>query len=297
MLTRTATAAGAAALLLGYATALATPAVAADGPGADPDCGTSVVVVTVCASDNASQPGNTDAAPADTGTDSSGGGGGGTPKCTYTKLEPQPPDTNLAVQDGKEQGPGAAYQVLCPGTGRIGVVWILDGEPAPVVPAVDPEVLAAQAVDSMKLTGPKVASPRSAGAYVVGMPTWMWVEPTETTYGPATATATAGAVTVTATAEVTSIRWDMGDGQAPVICHGPGTRYQASLGKTESPDCGHLYQHASTSEPSHRYTMTATSTWTITWQAQGAITDAGQWTETRTSTQTIAIGEAQALTS
>lgn len=149
----------------------------------------------------------------------------------------------------------------------------------------------------MKLTGPKVASPRPAGTYVVGMPTWVWVEPTETTYGPATATATAGAVTVTATAEVTSIRWDMGDGQAPVVCHGPGTGYQPSLGITAFPDCGHPYQHPSTSEPSHRYTVTATSTWTITWQAEGAITDQGEWTETRTSEQTIAVGEAQALTS
>ncbi|MFI6495654.1 hypothetical protein [Streptomyces sp. NPDC050564] len=43
--------------------------------------------------------------------------------------------------------------------------------------------------------------------------------------------------------------------------------------------------------------MTATSTWTITWQVQGAGADNGQWTETRTSDQTIAVGEAQAVTS
>ncbi|MET9915380.1 ATP/GTP-binding protein, partial [Streptomyces sp. NPDC006476] len=220
-------------------------------------------------------------------------------KCTYTKLDPQPPADNLAMQDGKRQGgKGAVYQVYCPATARIGVVWVPDGAQAPAQPAIDPETIARQAVDSMKLTGPDIASPRPAGHYVVGMPMWMWVNQSATTYGPNTASATAGGVSVTATARVSSVTWNMGDDGTPVVCPGPGTRYQPSMGLANSPDCGYRYTRPSSSRPGHRYTVTATSTWTITWQVQdGAAADTGQWTETRTTTQTAAIGEAQALTS
>lgn len=53
-------------------------------------------------------------------------------------------------------------------------MWRADGEDDVVT--IDPEILARQAVDSMTLRPPKVASPRSEGTYVVGMPMWMWVE-------------------------------------------------------------------------------------------------------------------------
>ncbi|MGW2835902.1 ATP/GTP-binding protein [Streptomyces sp. NPDC001286] len=130
------------------------------------------------------------------------------------------------------------------------------------------------------------------------MPMWMWVHQGPTTYGPNTATATAGGVTVTATARVSSVSRSMGDGGTPVVCQGPGTRYRPSMGLATSPDCGYRYTRPSTSRPGHRYTITATSIWTITWQVQnGAAADAGQWTETRTTTQTTAIGEAQTVTS
>ncbi|MFE7172601.1 ATP/GTP-binding protein [Streptomyces sp. NPDC057616] len=203
------------------------------------------------------------------------------------------------MRDGKRQGgKGAVYRVMCPDTGRIGTVWLAAGAQAPAPPAVDPETVSRQAVDSMKLVGPDIASPRPAGHYVVGMPMWMWVNQGPTTYGPATATATAGGVTVTATARVSAVNWSMGDGGTPVLCHGPGTRYRPSMGLADSPDCGYRYARSSAGRPGHRYAVTATSTWTIIWQVQGgADADNGQWTETRTTTQTTAIGEAQAVNS
>ncbi|MFE7395075.1 hypothetical protein [Streptomyces sp. NPDC057582] len=150
---------------------------------------------------------------------------------------------NLAW-DGKTPKDGAVYQVNCPGTGRVGVTFVPNGG-APAAPPIDPELVARRAVDAMKLVGSKVASPKAGGRYVVGMPMWMWVTPSTTTYGPATASATAGGVTVTATAKVASIQWTMGDGTA-VTCNGPGTPYQPSRGKTSSPDCGHLYTRPAT---------------------------------------------------
>ncbi|MGX4695542.1 ATP/GTP-binding protein [Streptomyces sp. JNUCC 63] len=261
-----------------------------------PGCKGASMYVKVCAAADATRPGasGSSGTPTSASTSSKGEGGSAAAKCTYTKLVPQPPDTNLAVKEGKKQdGKGAAYQVVCPATGRVGVTWIPDGA-APAQPAVDPEVLARRAVDSMRLDGPDVASPRAAGRYTVGVPMWLWVRQGTTTYGPASATANAGAVSVTATAHVTSIRWEMGDGTT-VTCTGPGTPYHADAGMTDSPDCGHRYTRASAGEPGKRYPLTAASTWTVTWQVTGGGADAGQFTETRSSTMGVHVGEVQVL--
>ncbi|MER7780496.1 ATP/GTP-binding protein [Streptomyces sp. NPDC096191] len=265
-----------------------------------PGCRGASKYVKVCASDPSSRPGTSGSsgAPA-AGFGAGAGGRGGTvaAKCTYTKLVPQPPAENLAMQDGKRQGgKGAVYQVMCPDTGRIGVVWVPDGEPAPAQPAVDPEVLARRAVDSMRLDGPDVASPRPGGKYTVGVPMWLWGKQGENTYGPATATASAGDVTVTATAKVTSIRWTMGDGTT-VACAGPGTPYRGSRNMANSPDCGHRYTRTSSGQPGERFSLTATSTWTITWEVSAGepAGDAGEWTETRDSTIGVRVGEIQVL--
>ncbi|WP_103506797.1 MULTISPECIES: hypothetical protein [unclassified Streptomyces] len=146
--------------------------------------------------------------------------------CRYVRLTPQPPADSMTYQvaTGGEtpDGPGAQYTVDCPESSRVSVVWRADGEDGVVT--TDPEILARQAVDSMTLRPPKVASPRSEGTYVVGMPMWMWVERGASRMGPVSASATAGSVTVTATARVERLAWDMGDGTT-VTCHGPGTRY------------------------------------------------------------------------
>ncbi|WP_112467802.1 hypothetical protein [Streptomyces triticisoli] len=81
--------------------------------------------------------------PASAGTSGKGKGGSAAAKRTYTKLVPQPPDTNLAVKESKKRdGEGAVHQVVCPATGRVGVTWGPDGS-APAAPAIDPEVIAA----------------------------------------------------------------------------------------------------------------------------------------------------------
>jgi hypothetical protein len=285
-------AAAAAAIVL---TGLLAPAAQAGETGSGVCRGTSMYV-RVCAEDNSSALGRNSSDGTGTGAaDAARAGGSDAPKCTYTKLVPQPPDNNLAVQDGKRQGgKGAVYRVMCPDTGRIGVVWIPDGEQAPAQPAIDPEILARRAVDSMKLVGPDIASPRAAGRYTVGVPMWLWVDKGPTTYGPATATASAGAVTVTATARVTSIRWDMGDGST-ITCAGPGTPYRGSVGMADSPDCGHRYTTASSGQPTERYSLTATSTWTVTWQVTGGGADSGEFTEIRSSTVGVRVGEVQVL--
>lgn len=257
-------------------------------------CKGASMYVKVCAEDTTSTPGSGGSDGKSTSGTSSAHSSD-KPKCTYEKLIPQPPEDNAAVQEGKRQGgKGAVYRVVCPDTGRVGVVWIADGAD-PAAPAIDPEVVARQAVDAMKLVGPKIANPHPGGKYVAGMPMWMWVDETPTTFGPNTATATAGGVTVTATAKVSSIRWDMGDDSEPVVCNGPGTKYEKSMGKAPSPDCGHLYEKASTSENGEKFHGEATATWTVNWEVTGGPADAGSFTEVRQSPFTVDVREVQVL--
>ncbi|MGI5380704.1 ATP/GTP-binding protein [Streptomyces sp. CA-251387] len=239
-------------------------------------------------------------------TDGSGGQAGGAQggsgdttglQCKYTKIEPKPPAEHPAWK-GQDPKKSDMYFYSCwdPTKPAGEQQQELDGfvaVPAGQNPApqVDPQELAQQAVDSMTLLGPDIASPKAAGKYTVGVPMWMWVNQSATTFGPNTASASAGGVTVTATAKVSKIVWQMGDGTS-VTCNGPGTKYQASQGMAKSPTCGHVYSKTSAGAQGGKYQVTATSTWTIDWQGGG---QAGQLTEIRQTNVQVAIGELQVV--
>ncbi|MER7568902.1 ATP/GTP-binding protein [Streptomyces sp. NPDC097941] len=230
------------------------------------------------------------------GTDGSGSSEGRDPTdktvCVYKLAAPQPPAGSLDWE-GHEPGDGAVYEQTCgwggvDGNTIVRMVWLADPPPQETV---DPAVLAQRAVDSMTLLGPDIASPRAAGKYTVGVPMWMWVNQSATTYGPNTASASAGGITVTATAKVSKIVWKMGDG-ASVTCNGPGTPYTSSEGMAQSPTCGHVYSKTSAGAQSAKFPVTATSTWTINWQGGG---QAGQLTEVRQTNVQVAVGEVQVV--
>ncbi|WP_405914585.1 ATP/GTP-binding protein [Streptomyces sp. NBC_00728] len=212
-------------------------------------------------------------------------------QCKYTKVTPKPPASHPAWK-GKDPKKNDLYLVECTDGGLdnpASFVVVPTGQNP--VPQVDPRVLAQRAVDSMTLLGPDIASPRAAGKYSVGVPMWMWVSQSATTYGPNTASASAGGVTVTATAKVSKIVWSLGDG-ASVTCNGPGTPYTSSEGMAQSPTCGHLYSKTSAGAQSSKFPVSATSTWTITWQGGG---QAGQLTEIRQTNVQVAVGEVQVV--
>ncbi|MFF9244588.1 ATP/GTP-binding protein [Streptomyces sp. NPDC014776] len=213
-------------------------------------------------------------------------------------MNPQPPAGSEYRLGHGDSEKGAIYIRTCTLTNVNGpsssvdqtLVWLADGEKAP---PVDPEAVAQQALAKMQLLGPKIGSPRAGGRYVVGMPVWMWVDPSPTTFGPQQASATAGGVTVTARATVTSVSWDMGDGTEPAVCNGPGTKYQPSMGKTPSPDCGHTYTHPST-RAGGKFHGTATATWTVDWAVNGG-GQTGTFTEVRQSAFEVGVREVQVL--
>ncbi|MFD8737494.1 ATP/GTP-binding protein [Streptomyces sp. NPDC059618] len=212
-------------------------------------------------------------------------------QCKYTKVEPKPP-ANHPAWKGKDPEKNDLYLMECTDGGRNNPAsFVVVPTGSNPVPQVDPQELAQRAVDSMTLLGPDIASPRTAGKYTVGVPMWMWVNQSATTYGPNTASASAGGVTVTATAKVSKIVWSMGDGTS-VTCTGPGTTYSSSEGMAQSPTCGHVYSKTSAGGRHSRFPVTATSTWTINWQGGG---QAGQIAEVRQTNMQVAVGEVQVV--
>lgn len=188
--------------------------------------------------------------------------------CYFSPLDEQPPAGDPAWQ-GHEPGDGAVYTCTQPQTGIDLFMWAADQPVGGGLALMD---VAQMAIDSMDLKAIDIGitpepGPDSIG--VVGMPVWMWVDnPDSSTYGPANGSASAGGITITATARVQRITWDMGDGTT-VVCRTPGMPYEARFGKSQSPDCGHVYQRSSAGNRSEKYTVTATSSWLVEWEGAG----------------------------
>lgn len=276
--------------LLGAALVLAAAGTAQAGD--DPDVGAGKCqVVRFCVDVNV--PGHSGGENQQTGSQDSGGDS--KLKCKYTKIDPEPPASAKELWKGADPKKSDLYFYGC-SDGALnnpdGFVVVPNGQ-QPQQQA-NPQELAQQAVDSMTLLGPDIdINPKPGGKGLVGMPVWMAVGQSQTTWGPNTATASAGGVTVTATAKVAKVVWSMGDGSS-VTCTTPGTVYQKSFGLKKSPDCGHVYNQPSTDTPGGTYKVTATSTWVINWNGGGAN---GQLTEVRNSSVAVTIVESQAVNS
>lgn len=141
----------------------------------------------------------------------------------------------------------------------------------PGLQVLTPGAAAAQLIATFQLRGidigmaPEVNPEWGHRRSYVGVPVWLWVNnPEPLTWGPYEETATLGGQTITATAQVSGIRWDMGDGRT-VTCGNVGTAYTLGYGFTDSPTCGHRFERTSQRLPGDRYTITATSQWVVTW--------------------------------
>jgi hypothetical protein len=232
------------------------------------------------------------------GRQSSVTGDASPPTCTRTVANPQP-WIGHPVWNGQRPEDGKVYVFTCPrpaGTGAgvwTGLIFLLNGAEAPGTPTVDPRLLAQQAIASMALRAPNIgmAPPPSSASGLVGLPVWMWVEPSADSTGPVEASASAGGVTVTAVAQVGQVTWNMGDGH--ILTCGLGTPYvQGTEGA--SPDCGHVYAEASSRHVpgGGSWPITATSTWTVSWSGGG---QSGTETLELSSSAELFVGELHVL--
>ncbi|MEV4506706.1 ATP-binding protein [Streptomyces klenkii] len=209
----------------------------------------------------------------------------------YWQVREPPPPADDPVWAGHSPSEGAIWSHNCmDGNGRanIGSGFFAQAPPgaAPRMPTA--AELAQQAFSKMKLESPKVGSAPPPGSKgLIGMPVWMWVEKSDTRWGPQTTTASAGGLSVTVTAKVTGIDWNMGDGQS-VHCATPGTPYDPSVGKKDSPDCGYRYTKIG------EYQITATTTWVVTWTATNGETGTLP-NQTRSAQTTARVGELQVV--
>lgn len=164
------------------------------------------------------------------------------------------------------------YKCIAPmqfGAGVVSYFW--SNTVPPGLQVYTPGMAARKLIETFQIRGidigmaPQVNPAWGHRRSYVGIPVWLWVEnPQPLTWGPYTETATLGGQTITATAQVTGVRWNMGDGRE-VVCGNTGTAYSADYGLTDSPSCGHRYDRTSQNQPGDRYTVTATSQWTVTW--------------------------------
>lgn len=215
--------------------------------------------------------------------------------CYYWRLNPQPAPGD-PVWVGHTPGTGAFYRVTCTdgpppwgsGSETASQVWV----PIPAT-GPTPEQLALDALSRIRLDGPAIhMAPSSTGVGgLVGLPVWMWTTVGAHTWGPISSSASSGALTVDITAHADRIVWDMGDGHV-VVCHNPGVAYRGSDGASASPECGYTYLKPSTHQRGGRYTITATTTWTVNWDGGG---ESGVITVTRVSRSTVRINEQQVV--
>ncbi len=140
---------------------------------------------------------------------------------------------------------------------------VLPGRPPADAPATNPATVAATARDRLNLPAP-ILGVSPVGDQLIGLPTWLWIDPA--TWRRISAAARVPGVTTTATAVPLSVVWAVGDGST-VTCRGAGTVYTAATPPgAASPDCGYVFRSPS---PPAGFRMTATVHWSVSWQGAG----------------------------
>lgn len=216
-------------------------------------------------------------------------------ECYVSLVSPQPPLSD-PIWDGHTDGAVYTCAVYLSGQPRFAPpaggsyqFW----SPAPEQ-AIDPESLARQAVERMRLVPPSLGlTPLTEGAPLpVGVDAWLWIaDAGPRSFGPISRSASAGATTVRATARVVRVTWAMGDG-GTVTCTDAGTAWTPEAGSGPSPTCGYRYSRAATSRPGGVFPVTATTHWVVDWSGAGR---SGQLAFSMSSQGALRVVEVQAL--
>ncbi|BCB80793.1 hypothetical protein GCM10022251_00700 [Phytohabitans flavus] len=208
-------------------------------------------------------------------------------ECYYKLTEPQLPPRPGGGADGAWYTPTCLAGVQTP-------QWF-DDAPAGVEPPPDPETLARSALAEITLGTPDLQiKPDPNGAGLVGLPVWLWVGKGSDTWGPISNDAEERGLRVEITASVTNLTFDLGDGGPPISCPGGGTPYPKGA-TGPSPDCGYVFTKSSKQQPGQKFTITATTSWTVEWTSSSGVTGT-IGPETRQATVGIRINELQVVT-
>jgi hypothetical protein len=215
-------------------------------------------------------PGAPASSSSDGGTRSSGADDGVT--CTW--IEQSPYAQSLWDWLGASEPDGRWYDVNCSdGSTYLGVYV------PPASGSVPPDVvlagsLARSVTSRLQLPEPTVGRSPSGWA-LVGLPTWLWVEPGSwQELGQRTS---AGPVWAELVATPVSTTWDPGDGSEPFTCAGSGTVYdRARPESVQSTDCSYTYRRSSAEQPQtgagendRFFTVTVTTRWQVRWTGTG----------------------------
>jgi len=166
--------------------------------------------------------------------------------------------------------------------------------------AVDPAVLAQQALDTVVLPSP-TAGRYPAGTLSDGRPytvvnahTWFWTD--AAAYRPTSARADAGGVWAEVTVTPTALTFTPGDGAATVSCTGPGTAWQPAAGVwSPSPSgCDYSYSRSSLQQPDGKVSAVYGIRWSVSWRSSTGATGTLP-PLTTTSTAAFAVVEAQTV--
>jgi hypothetical protein len=189
------------------------------------------------------------------------------------------------------EGPGKWYRKVCTdeqGQSRGTVVWVADRE------SVDPVVLAEQAAERVAVPEPSVnLNPSLAQNQIVNLATVLWIDPAQ--WQPVTTSASAAGVTANVAARPLRVEWDMGNGDT-VTCEGPGTPFDPSAPDVTPDDaCLYTYRRSSATAPNGAFTVTATTVWEVSWDAEGAPGGGSLGLSRRSTSFPIRVAEIQAV--
>jgi hypothetical protein len=198
----------------------------------------------------------------------------------------------LATVDAMVTGEDYYLECTWTDTGVTDYAEVFTYQPGVSGPRLD--AIARRVADQVPLVFPRPStSPAIDGEQITGLPTWLWIDPAG--YRTFDAEATLAGLTVRVTATPLQVSWDLGDGSDPVLCYGPGTPYDPAVDDdAQRTDCSHVYRDVSTGEPGGVYHASATTTWSLAWQAStgetGTLPDVG-----RTTTFDLTVTERQAV--
>lgn len=238
---------------------------------------------------------NGDGDPTAVATDSAGvpgGGGGGDPSpCTWAVFVEDDFEFQVYETEGvalhSETGRWLSRE--CQRQAANGVTAI-DAAVIPEGGLVDPEALALQALESVSVPEPVIATSPPAGDLVVHVPTWLWLS--DGWWDAYTATASAGRVSSTVTVEPTTAVWATGDG-ATTTCDGPGVAWERGLAESAT-DCSHTYTSPSEGAEGGTFSLSVEVELTVSWSSNSGA--GGELpVMTATGAQAVRVGEIQAI--